>query len=160
MNIMVKQILTIITIILFAGCGSGDDTTNDNQSTKTVKLTIALQGNEAASVKGIQTTITLPTGVQLNAATNGELPNGAIPPSTGTPPGTLAGKYTAAANGAPATVTIAFITTGTMTAGDLVTLTADLPAGVSVPTAGEFTISSRFVGADGKKVDGASLVLR
>jgi hypothetical protein len=114
----------------------GGDTTTDNQSTattKTVNLTVVLQGSGATAVKGIQGTITLPSTVVFPADPAGAILNGVLTPATGTLAGIIVGKYIAGANGAPATVSIGFITTGTMMAGALVTLTAELPPGVSVP---------------------------
>lgn len=126
----------------------------------TMKLTMALQGNAAASVKGAQGTIVLPNGVTLRAATTGRVLNGVIVPLAGTPSGIMEGKYTAAALGNAATVTIGFVTSGNITAGDLLVVEVDLPPGVAAPAAGTFALSgSSLVDADGNSVSGASLSL-
>lgn len=126
-----------------------------------MKLTVVLQGAAAASVKGIQTTITLPAGVVLRTEATGEVMSGDITQAANTPTGTIIGKYTVAANGAPASVTIGFPTTGNLTAGDVLILNADLLPGVSAPTAAAFIFSgSKLVDADGNSVGGASLALR
>jgi hypothetical protein len=161
----IKLIQILLSIFILAGCGEGESTTPiDSQQpagSKTVNLTVVLQGSEAVSVKGIQTTISLPANVVFPSDASGGILNGVISPATGTPSGTIVGKYTAGANGVPSTVTIAFITQGTMSAGDLMTLTAELPPGVSVPATSQFTLNnSRFLDKDLNNMSGVSLVLR
>jgi hypothetical protein len=120
----------------------------------TMKLTVVLQGSAAASVKGMQATITLPSGVVLRADASGETASGVI---TAVQSGNIASKYTAAAS----TVTLGFITSASMVAGDLLTLTADISAGVSAPAAAAFTLSaSKLIDADGKAVSEASLAIK
>lgn len=156
----IKHILLITFTFLLAACGGGDGAAPPAAETS-MKLTVVLEGSNAASVKGISGTITLPSGVVLRADNTGKLLSGVMTTATGTPSGNMDGKYTAALGSTPATITVAFITSGNLTAGDFVTLTADLEPGTSVPAATAFTInSSKLVDADGVVVSGASLVLR
>ena len=125
-----------------------------------MKLTVVLQGSGSASVKGIQGTITLPSGVTMKADATGKLLSGVMTPATGTPSGSLDGKYSAA-NGTPATVTFGYITSGNLTAGNFIILTADVSPGTSVPAVSAFVISSsKLVNTDGVAVSEASLALR
>jgi hypothetical protein len=127
----------------------------------TKKLTVVLQGSSVASVKGIQATITIPADVLLRADTKGGLLSGVLLAAANAPSGIIEGKYTAAANGNSATVTLGFITSGNMVAGDLLTLAADLSSDVSEPPASAFTLSAvKLIDADGKAVSGVSLVLQ
>ncbi len=165
MNI-IKHILTITFIFLLAGCGGGDGgyvatpPVAPPTAATSMKLTVVLEGN-AASVKGISATITLPSGIALNADAAGKVLSGVLTPATGTPSGSMDGKYTAASGSTPATVTVAFITSDNLAAGDFVILTADLEPGTSAPAITAFVISnSKLVDADGVVVSGASLALR
>ena len=146
---------------MLAGCGGGGgDGVVPPAAATSMKLTVVLEGNNAALVKGISATITLPSGVVLNADAAGKVLSGVLTPATGTPSGSMDGKYIAASGSTPATVTVAFITSDNLAAGDFVTLTADLSPGISAPAVSAFIISSKLVDADGVVVSGASLVLR
>jgi hypothetical protein len=137
------------------------NTTLQNIGLTTKKLTVVLQGSSVASVKGIQATITIPADVLLRADTKGGLLSGVLLAAANAPSGIIEGKYTAAANGNSATVTLGFITSGNMVAGDLLTLAADLSSDVSEPPASAFTLSAvKLIDADGKAVSGVSLVLQ
>jgi hypothetical protein len=130
---------------------------NIGSSATSMKLTLVLQGSGAASVRGIQATITLPTGVVLRADANGATSSGVVTAAASAPSGYIESKYTAAS----ATVTLGFITDKSMVAGELLTLTADLSAGVSASAAVAFTLSAvKLIDADGKVVSGASLLLQ
>ena len=127
----------------------------------TMKLTVVLQGGAAASVKGIQTTLTLPAGVLLRTDSSGAVMNGVLTQASAVAPGLLEEKYTAAANGVPAKVTLGFIASGSVTAGDVINLNTDLSPGVSTPAAAAFTfVGSKLVDADGPSVSGTSLAIR
>lgn len=164
----VKQVLTITALFLLAACGggggSGSGTTlsgvQSASDTATVTLTVVLQGVSASTVKGIQGTITLPSGVVLRTDAAGNMAGGVMT-TTGTAAGLIEGKYTAATGAAPATVTIGFVTSGNLAAGDIVTLSANLSPGVSAPAVSAYTISGiKLVDAGGNNVSGASLALR
>jgi hypothetical protein len=143
------------------GVTSIADTSLQTVGSTTMKLNVVLQGSAAASVKGIQATINFPAGAVLKADATGKLLSGVMTPATGTPSVNIEGKYTAVSGAAPATVTVAFVTSNNLTAGDFVTLTVDLSPSTSVPAASAFIISSsKLVDADGVVVSGASLALR
>jgi hypothetical protein len=126
-----------------------------------MKLALVLTGSSAASVRGVQTKITFPAGVTLRADSTGSILNGVMTQAANTPAGLSTGRFAAAGNGAAASATLAFVTTGTLLAGDFVTLNADLASGVSAPGAVAFALSgSKLVDAYGNVVSGASLSLR
>lgn len=135
------------------------DTTLQNVGSMSMKMTIALQGSAAASVKGIQGTITLPSGVMLRTDAAGKILSGVMT-MVSTASGFIEAKYTVTASNAPATVTLAFITTGNVMAGDILVFYFDLMPGVSAPATTAFTISnSKLLDADGTSVSGVSLVM-
>lgn len=137
------------------------DTSLQYVGVTTLKLTVALQGSAATSVKGIQGTVTLPAGVSFHADATGNVANGVITAAASAPSGIIAGKYTSAANGAPATVTFGYLTSGSMAAGDVMILNADLSPGISAQTVGAFTISAgKLVDANGNVVSEAALTIR
>lgn len=109
---------------------------NAGTFSKTYKL--SLQGNfTPGAVTGLQFNLTIPSGVTLSVnnlnlavltsslALSGNAPSGAL----------LTGKY--AAN----TLTVGLISTSALT-GELITLTCNIPAGVTAPGAAAFTVSN------------------
>jgi hypothetical protein len=133
-----------------------------NLSPSTELLTISLQGADAGIVKGIEVTISLPAGVVLRSDATGVPLAGVVATAGSASNGGLFGaKYNPATATAPGTLHLGFITTGTLTAGDVFTFTGDLALGSTAPTASAFTISSSMLSDfDGKSVTGASLALR
>lgn len=158
----IRRIVTIVSLVLLSACGGGGGGGDDTVAPNTVNyLTVVLEGSEAASVKGIQATITLPTGVAFNtdAANKSKL---LITPAANVPAGYIDGIYTAATPSAPATASLVYLTTGSLTAGDLVSLKLDVSPGVAVPAASAFLLSNvkLVTGVTGSTVSGASLTLR
>jgi len=134
------------------------DTSLQDAGTTTLKLSVALQGADAPSVKGVQATIILPAGLILRADSSGEPLAGVIAPSSGVIGGYLDGKYTPATATAPATITLGLINTKSLAAGDIIDITCDLVPGAAAPAAGAISIStSDLVDSDGNSVSGASL---
>jgi hypothetical protein len=128
-----------------------------------MKLTVALQGAGATSVKAIQTTVTLPAGVVLRADATGAPFDGVLMTTGSALSGILIGKYTPATATTLATLTLGLITTGNLAAGDIIVINADLVSGSSVPTAGSFTMSAgTLTDTNGNNVDAdaASLTIR
>jgi hypothetical protein len=157
MNI-IKYILTIASLLLLTACGGGSDSTGTGitAAATTMKLTVAINGSNASSVKGIQATITVPDGVSIKADAEGKITEGVITGSATAPTGNIDGKYTAIDK----KVTLGFTTDGTITEGDLATMTIDFTT-ATAPAATAFTItSSKLVDADGNAVSGVSLALR
>jgi hypothetical protein len=135
-------------------------TTATNAAT-TMKLIIALQGTGAASVKAIQATITLPAGVVMRADITGKPLAGVLASSGSAASGQLEGKYTPATATAPAMFTVGLITTGSLAAGDVLSITADLTSGTIAPVASSFTVvDNKLVDSYGSIVSGALLALR
>lgn len=160
----IKNILTLLSLLFLAACGSGGETTTSSQqppAASSVNLTVVLQGSATASVKGIQATITIPAGVVLRADGTGKIMSDVITKLVNTPSGTIEGIYSAAVVGTPATATFFFITSGNFIAGDILNVNADISSGTTAPTAAAFTLSGiRLVDADGIDVIGPSLILR
>ena len=130
-------------------------------SAASIKLTIALQGVGVTSVKALQATITLPAGVVIRTESNGKPLTGVFATAGSATSGLLDGKYTPATVTAPATLTIGFITTGTLSSGDVITINADLAAGTTAPGVSAFTVSSsRLIDGDSNTVSGVVLALR
>jgi hypothetical protein len=160
--VVVTQITTAVDTFIASPKNDTGVTTTDNTSLKniglaTLKLTVVLQGSSAASVKGIQASITLPADVVLRADASGGILDGVLTAATTAPANMIEGKYASATT----TVTFGFITSGSMAAGNVLILATDVKAGVSAPAAAAFALgTSRFVDADGKDVSGASLVLQ
>jgi hypothetical protein len=127
----------------------------------TMKLTVALQGNNAATVKGIQATITLPNGATLRAVADGTLASGVVTARGSAASASIEGKYTAATATDPATVTLGLISSSNLSAGDIIELTIDVAAGATAPSASAYIITaSTFAATGGVTVSGASVVLR
>jgi hypothetical protein len=125
-----------------------------------MKLTLSLQGSNAASVKAIQAVITLPAGVTLRAGADGAPLAGVLAGLGGAASAPLLAKYTKAIASSPATLTIGFITTGNLIAGDILTINTDLAAGTSAPAAAAFAITSKLIDFASKEVVGASLTAK
>jgi len=126
----------------------------------TSKLTVALQGAGATSVKAIQTTITLPAGVVLSADATGAPFDGVLM-TTGSAVsgGILVGNYTPATATTQATLTLGLMTTGDLAAGDVIIINAKL-SGSSAPAASSFTMSaSTLIDRNGNSVDATSLTI-
>ena len=130
-------------------------------SAASIKLTIALQGVGVTSVKALQATITLPAGVVIRTESNGKPLTGVFATTGSATSGLLDGKYTPATVTAPATLTIGFITTGTLSSGDVITINADLASGTTAPGVSAFTVSSsRLIDGDSNTVSGVVLALK
>lgn len=115
----------------------------------------------ATSVKAIQATITLPTGVELRADATGKPLYGVIAATGSAASGMTNGKYTPATATAPATLTLGLMTTVSLAAGDIITIKADLASGSAAPAANAFTLgASKLVDTNGNIVSGASLDIR
>jgi len=140
------------------GVSSIAETSLQNIGLTSMKLTVALNGSDVASVKGIQTIITLPAGVLLRSDATGKLLTGVITTMGSASSGYPEGKFTSAAN----TLTLGLITAGNLTAGDIITINLDLASGTTTaPAASAFTIgTSNLVDNNGLVVSGASLSLR
>lgn len=112
----------------------------------TMKLTIALQGSTATSVKGFLAAIKFPSGVTLRADLAGALLNGAVTLTPNAPSGYVEGKYFAVGMDNQATVNLGYMSSGNLAAGDMLIINADLAPGVAAPTAEAFTCHQQQVG--------------
>lgn len=122
------------------------------------KLTAVLEGSAAASVKGIQATITLPTGASVRTDAAGKLLDGMIAATGSAANGSLAANYIPAAASSPAKVIIALMSSTNLSAGNVIILKVDMAPGSTTPSAGSFAITpSKLVGTGGSTVSGASL---
>lgn len=131
------------------------------QSLTTMKLSVAVQGSAAATVKGVQATIELPAGATVRSDAEGKLLPAIITAIGSAAGSSVDGSYAAATAAHPATVTIGLISTAALSEGRVVELTVDLPPGSTVPSAGAFTITaSRLVASGGVTASGASLALQ
>jgi hypothetical protein len=107
-----------------------------NVGTTTIKLTLALTGT---GVREVETTLLLPAGVTVSADATGAALNGVLTQSAGGTHTTLAGKFTAAAGSAAGTLHLILLSPDAQIgAGDIITVTCDLAAGASAPTAANF----------------------
>jgi hypothetical protein len=156
MNIT-KYILTIISLFLLTACGGGGgDVATGVPAATTMKLTVAINGSNASSVKGILATISVPDGVSIKADATGKITDGVITGSATAPTGNIDGKYSAIEK----QVTLGFTTVGDIAAGDLATMNIDLTT-TTAPAVTAFTIiSSKLSDADGVEVSGVALALR
>lgn len=123
------------------------------------KLTLTLQGS-AATARGIQASITFPTGVVLRADASGKPLVGVLTVAGSAAASQVDGKYTPATNSAPATVTVGLMSSASLAVGDVITINIDLVAGASVPATSAFAISSKLVDGSGNIVSTASVLLR
>lgn len=163
----IKRILTVVSLLLLAACGSGgggeggETNGGDIQAAAPTAFTVVLQGEGAASVKGFQASITLPAGVALSADAAGRVASGVLTAATGAPSGYLAGKYTAAVAGLPATLELSYATLGDFAAGDVMVVDVLLAAEVFLPPASAYDVtSSKLVDDAGNPVAAASLSIR
>ena len=108
------------------------------------------------SVTGLQFSLSLPVGVTLNAnSSTSAVLSSSLVLSGATPSGTLlAAKYT------PGSLTVAIITTNGLSAGEVITLTCNIPAGESAPSPTSFTVTNlRSIDQDGANVPGTSILI-
>ena len=144
------------------GVKSIQETSLQTVGSTSAKLTIALQGAAASSVKGIQANIMFPFGVVLRADPAGA-PLADVLSATGSAAGSgyLNGKYTPPGF-APASLNLGFMTTGNLAAGDIITINADLASGTTtVPLTSAFIISGvKLLDSNGNAVSGVSLSIR
>lgn len=125
------------------------------------KMTLALQGTSAASVKSIQATITLPAGVSLRADATGKVFATSITATGSAANSYIDGNYIPATDSSPATLTVGLISETTLSSGDVIDLNIDLALGGTSPQVTGFTIlSSKLAATGGAVVNGASLALR
>jgi hypothetical protein len=125
-----------------------------------LKLTLALT-DASALVQGVQTTITLPAGVELRALADGQPLNGVVALTGRAANGVLACKYVPATPDVPASLKLGLITSSSLGTGDILTINADLAKGASTPAASAFVISAgRFIDGNGDPATGASLGIR
>jgi hypothetical protein len=135
--------------------------TGTTNTASTMKLTIALQGTGATSVRGVQATITFPAGVLLRTDATGKPLPGVLAAMGSAASGLINGQFTPETATAPASLTLGLITTTGLAAGDIIVINADLASGISAPTAGSFAIAaSKLVDTSGSIASGASLALR
>lgn len=109
-------------------------------SVASVKL--STQGPVAAgSIKGVEVTVTLPTGVTLKADANG-VPNAGVVVVSGVAPSgsSMAAKYTPAAGSTPGNVKVSIANSTGFGVGECVTITGDIASGI-VPTPAQFILS-------------------
>ena len=122
---------------------------------------LVLEGN-AAACKGLQTVITLPAGVTMRADTSGQILDGAIVAAGSASGGYLTGRYAAATQSESATITLALTPAGTLAAGAIVEINADIAPGSAVPLLSGFTVDggqSNFSGEHGVELSGMVLSL-
>ncbi len=143
------------------GVASIADTSLKAVGLTTVKLVLVLEGN-AAACKGLQTVITLPAGVTMRADTSGQILDGAIVAAGSASGGYLTGRYAAATQSESATITLALTPAGTLAAGAIVEINADIAPGSAVPLLSGFTVDggqSNFSGEHGVELSGMVLSL-
>jgi hypothetical protein len=112
-------------------------------------LTLSTQGAvAAATIAGVELTITLPTGVTLKADANGT-PNAGVVSVSGVAPNTatMVAKYFPAAGATPGSVAISLASSTEFNAGEFVTVTGDIASG-TVPLVSQFATSG-FTAFDG-----------
>ncbi|KAB0671459.1 hypothetical protein F6V30_02445 [Oryzomonas sagensis] len=136
------------------------DTGLQNIGTTTMTLTLALSGTNVASVKAIQTTINLPTGIKVraHAITSGEPLDGVLTPLAGSTSSLLNGSYTSTTT--PATLKLNFATAGTgnLVAGDIIRVVFDVTQGTVAPLASAFSLTNTvLVDANTADVTGVTL---
>lgn len=158
--------LASMSLFLLAACGGGGGGTTNlggvNQNTTTsMTLTIALQGANAGMVKGIQTNIIFPAGVVLRTDATGQPLAGVVVATGSASSGLLSGKFTPATTATAGTLNVGLITDGSLIAGDVITINADLAAGTTSPAASAFTFSgTTLIDDKTSAVSGASLSIR
>ena len=124
-------------------------------------LTLSLGGNSASLVKGIQATITFPSNAALRADASGELFASVLATTGSAGSSFLAGKFVSATALTPALLNLGLITTGSLAAGDVITINADIAAGSASPAASAFVITgSTLVDANGVTVNSASIAIK
>jgi len=142
------------------GVTSISETSLQNVGSTSIKLTVVLQGI-AASVNGVQATITLPAGVSLSADSSGKPLTDTIKTTGSAVNGYLDSKYTPAAGAAPGLLTLGLITSKNLVAGDIIIINANLSAGGTAPAASAFALSAtHLVDNNGNIVSGASLAIK
>ncbi|QEM66804.1 hypothetical protein FO488_00595 [Geobacter sp. FeAm09] len=134
------------------------DTGLQNMGTTTMTLTLALSGTNVASVKAIQATINLPTGIKVraHAITSGEPLDGVLTPLAGGTSPLLNGSYTSSTT--PATLKLNFATTANLVAGNIISVTFDVTPGTATPSASDFSLTGIvLIDATAADVSGATL---
>lgn len=130
--------------------------TNIGTLSKSYKL--SLQGGfSPGSVTGLQFNLSLPAGVTLdvNNSTSAVLASSLVLSGNAPTDALLATRY---ANG---TVTIGILTTSGFSVGEIATLTCNIPAGVSTPSASSFSATNlRSIDKNGVTVAGASISIQ
>ena len=129
-----------------------------NVGTLTKRYKLSLQGTfTPGSVTGLKFDLTLPAGVTLNTnnstsavlssslALSGDVPSGAL----------LAAKYLSGS------LTVGITTTSGLSAGELATLTCNIPAGASAPSASSFFVANiRSIDKNIATVSGATITIK
>lgn len=137
--------------------GVSDTTTTSlvNVGTLSKSYKLNLQGTFSPnSVTGLQFSLSLPVGVTLNAnSSTSAVLSSSLALSGAAPSGSLlAAKYT------PGSLTVAIITTDGLSAGEVITLTCNIPAGGNEPSTSSFTVTNlRSIDQDGANVSGTSI---
>lgn len=129
-----------------------------NIGTTTMTLTLALGGTNAASVKGVQATINLPTGIKVraHAITSGEPLDGVLTPLVGGTSSLLNGSYTSTTT--PATLKLNFATAGNLVTGNIIRVTFDVTQGATTPSVSDFSLTGIvLIDAAAADVSGATL---
>lgn len=159
---MASNILTALTTYLGnnPALGSVSESGLQNIGTTTMTLTLALSGTNVASVKAIQTTINLPTGIKVraHAITSGEPLDGVLTTLAGSTTSLLSGSYTSTTT--PATLKLNFATAGTgnLVAGDIIRVVFDVTQGTVAPLASAFSLANTVL-VDAYAADVAGVTL-
>ena len=153
-----QRLLAVIAMFFLSACGGGGGGGSNVGSTMT--QTISLQGTGATSVKAIEATVVLPAGVVLRTDATGKLQAGVFSTTGSASSGLLDGNYTPATAATSATLTLGFITTGSLNAGEIIIINADLVAGATAQAASPFTLNnSTLIDGSGNTVSTASLTM-
>lgn len=123
---------------------------------RTYKL--SLQGTfTPVSVTGLQFNLTIPAGVTLNVnSTNSAILTSSLALSGNAPTtALLTGKYTAN------TLTVGLISTTSLSTGEILTLTCNIPSGATAPSASAFTVGNlKSIDKNAIAVTGATITIQ
>jgi hypothetical protein len=144
-------------ILALAGCGGGGggNAAAPQPTTATVKLSTSGTLPQGTSLSGIGGTITLPSGVTVQADASGVVSGSVVTVAGVAAPGTIVAFYIPANGTTPASVTFAMVSTAAagFGIGEFATLTCNLASGAT-PTASDFSLTFQATDLSGNTVNG------
>jgi hypothetical protein len=152
-----RAALGLLCAAALCGCSGGK-----GQPSPTAVLTLSTQGSIAAqSIRGLQLTITLPSGVTIGADSGG-MPNDGVLAASGVAAGgsaTVAGHYTAATASSPGTVTLVLVKTTGFDIGEFARVTCNLASGTALQAADFGHSGFKAVDQHGATIDGLEVTM-